>query len=176
MASISLRSSSRSEGLKTRSSKRNNVATHANNDNSYTTQQLSNIGRKKRPRESNDSEEQAIGKKKARIAVEILSQPKPLAKTRSLVIKPNANSGVVTQRSASPPPKQSAKATHTEAPLPPRKTTNHHEKVVNGIKHELDRLGPHKVDLKDEKRKLRSQEGTRFKSELSAYFPEYDEV
>ncbi|CZR65304.1 uncharacterized protein PAC_15204 [Phialocephala subalpina] len=42
--------------------------------------------------------------------------------------------------------------------------------------HELDRLQPSAADLKDEKRKLRSQEGTRFKSELLAYFPEYNEI
>lgn len=37
-------------------------------------------------------------------------------------------------------------------------------------------MGPSEVVLKDEKRKLRSQEGTRFKSNLSRFFPEYDEV
>lgn len=56
--------------------------------------------------------------------------------------------------------------------------TKHQEKVVNGIKHELDRLQPSSADMatKSQGRKLRSQEGVRFKSELSAYFPEYDEV
>ncbi|CAI0649278.1 unnamed protein product, partial [Colletotrichum noveboracense] len=56
--------------------------------------------------------------------------------------------------------------------------TKHQEKVINGIKHELDRLQPREVDThtKEGGRKLRSQEATRFKSELSAYFPEYDEV
>lgn len=54
--------------------------------------------------------------------------------------------------------------------------TKHQEKVVNGLKHELDRLQPNKADTKEQGRKLRSQEATRFKSELSAYFPDYDEV
>lgn len=57
--------------------------------------------------------------------------------------------------------------------------TKHQEKVVNGIKHELDRLQPSSADMaasNSQGRKLRSQEGVRFKSELSAYFPEYDEV
>lgn len=57
--------------------------------------------------------------------------------------------------------------------------TKHREKVVNGIKHELDRLQPSSADMaasNGQGRKLRSQEGVRFKSELSAYFPEYDEV
>jgi hypothetical protein len=78
------------------------------------------------------------------------------------------------------PPKQAEIATQTE-PEPifhAKKPINHHEKVVNGIKHELDRLQPAVADLKvvDEKRKLRSQEGAWFKSELSAYLPEYDMV
>lgn len=59
--------------------------------------------------------------------------------------------------------------------------TRHQEKVKNGIKHELDRLQPNATDATQQPkeqggRKLRSQEQTRFKSELSAYFPDYDEV
>jgi hypothetical protein len=51
--------------------------------------------------------------------------------------------------------------------------TRHKEKVG---KHELNKLQPNLVDTKSQGRKLRSQEATRFKSELSAYFPDYDEV
>ncbi|KAH6711417.1 something about silencing, SAS, complex subunit 4-domain-containing protein [Leptodontidium sp. 2 PMI_412] len=177
MASHLTRASKRAEGLTTRSGTRNNVATIPGNQH----QQQSNIGKKKRPRDPVDHEEDpSIAKKKARIAIEIHPRPKAQPKTRSLVI--NANLDVAPppqqQRAASPsPPKQEQTATQTEAPSPPtRKHTNHHDKVVNGIKHELDRLQPNSADLKDEKRKLRSQEGTRFKSELSAYFPEYDEI
>ncbi|KAI1631608.1 something about silencing, SAS, complex subunit 4-domain-containing protein [Biscogniauxia mediterranea] len=69
----------------------------------------------------------------------------------------------------------STTATATENGL-----TKHKEKVINGIKHELDRLQPNAADSSSAKehsgRKLRSQEATRFKSELSAYFPDYDEV
>lgn len=58
--------------------------------------------------------------------------------------------------------------------------TKHQSRVKNGIKHELDRLQPNTADTSSAKvqsgRKLRSQEATRFKSELSAYFPDYDEV
>ncbi|KAI1818196.1 hypothetical protein GGS20DRAFT_528935 [Poronia punctata] len=58
--------------------------------------------------------------------------------------------------------------------------TKHQKKAINGIRHELDRLQPHVADTSSaigpSGRKLRSQEATRFKSELSAYFPEYDEV
>ncbi|PKS09900.1 hypothetical protein jhhlp_004523 [Lomentospora prolificans] len=56
------------------------------------------------------------------------------------------------------------------------KPTKHQEKVRNGIQHELDKLQPAPSDTKPEGRKLRSQETIRFKSELSTYFPEYDEV
>lgn len=61
----------------------------------------------------------------------------------------------------------------------PTALTKHNQKVVNGIKHELDRLQPSSADMANSNtqgRKLRSQEGVRYKSELSAYFPEYDEV
>lgn len=54
--------------------------------------------------------------------------------------------------------------------------TKHKPKVSNGIKHELDRPQPPQNDTREYGRKLRSQEATRFKSELSSYFPEYDEV
>ncbi|KAI0389557.1 hypothetical protein F5Y17DRAFT_120229 [Xylariaceae sp. FL0594] len=56
----------------------------------------------------------------------------------------------------------------------------HRQKAINGIRHELDRLQPNAAGTTSATgltgRKLRSQEATRFKSELSAYFPEYDEV
>lgn len=85
---------------------------------------------------------------------------------------------------------------HTPAPLPApaaassivntakgsisgNRATKHNQKVVNGIRHELDRLQPSSADMANSNtqgRKLRSQEGVRYKSELSAYFPEYDEV
>jgi hypothetical protein len=177
MASISLRSSRRNEGLATRSSTRKNVAVRPgsgnNHSNAYTTQHLSNIGRKKRLRDSTDSEEHSIRAKRAKIAVEILPRPKAQPKTRSLVVRSNASSDDAPQPAPLP---QTTTAPQTEPVPPPRKPTKHHDKVVNGIKHELDRLQANAADLKDEKRKLRSQEGARFKSELSAYFPEYDEV
>ncbi|KAI1169803.1 hypothetical protein F4777DRAFT_584556 [Nemania sp. FL0916] len=58
--------------------------------------------------------------------------------------------------------------------------TRHQEKVINGIRHELDRLQPAADSIGSTAdppgRKLRSQEAIRFKSELGSYFPEYDEV
>ncbi|KAL2063494.1 hypothetical protein VTL71DRAFT_5299 [Oculimacula yallundae] len=176
MASHLTRASRRAEGLTTRSGTRTNIATIPGN--LHQLHQQSNIGKKKRPREPLEHEEDpSIAKKKARIAIEIHAQPKVQPKTRSLVI--NANSDADSppeQRAASP--KQQETPTLTEPSSSPTRapTRNHHDKVVNGIKHELDRLQPNPADLKEEKRKLRSQEGTRFKSELSAYFPEYDEI
>lgn len=91
---------------------------------------------------------------------------------------------------APPPPPAAHRAAPAPAPAPADAATTsahddsaaptkHREKVVNGIKHELDRLQPSSADMaasNGQGRKLRSQEGVRFKSELSAYFPEYDEV
>jgi hypothetical protein len=180
MASPFTRSSRRTEGLSTRSSNTVVIPGPHPQGNSP-----ANIGRKKRPRDESDhDEEKIIGKKRVKIAIEITPRSKAQPKTRSFVIK---EENTVAEKYAATPPltksKHAATATQTELAKPPqplresaKKSTNHHEKVVNGIKHELDRLQPSAADLKDEKRKLRSQEGTRFKSELSAYFPEYDEV
>ena len=58
--------------------------------------------------------------------------------------------------------------------------TKHRERVLNGIRHELDRLQPSEADrnFRDGggRRKLRSQDNSRLKSDLSYYFPEYDQV
>ncbi|KAI0452351.1 hypothetical protein F5B21DRAFT_345649 [Xylaria acuta] len=76
-----------------------------------------------------------------------------------------------------PPP---STITTTTAPGKQHGLTRSQEKVINGIRHELDRLQPSTADTSSATgpsgRKLRSQEATRFKSELAAYFPEYDEV
>jgi hypothetical protein len=96
----------------------------------------------------------------------------------------------VTPPAPAPPPAARAKATTVTSPntptqrAPPAKTENaeaaaltkHQEKVANGLKHELNRLQPNAVDTKEPGRKLRSQESVRHKSELSNYFPDYDEV
>ncbi|KAI0431539.1 hypothetical protein F5Y09DRAFT_186637 [Xylaria sp. FL1042] len=88
-------------------------------------------------------------------------------------------------RSPPPPPTTATTTTTTTttttAPAKEHGLTRHQEKVINGIRHELDRLQPSTADTSSATtgppgRKLRSQEATRFKSELSAYFPEYDEV
>jgi hypothetical protein len=163
MASPSKRSSRKGEGLTTRSE----LTIHQNN--ALNRQVLSNTSRRKRPRDPTDQDQNSISAKKARVTVEIDSRPKAQPKKRSLVIALDAKSDVVLQRSA---PKNSTTTVAAQARVP----TKHAEKVANGFKHELDRLQPSKAITKDEKRILRSQEGTRFKSELSAYFPDYDVV
>lgn len=181
MASPFTRSSRRSEGLTTRSGTRINIATkHSSGIHHTHQQQQPNIG-KKRPRDAADEEEHAFSKKRAKIAIEIASRANelPKTKTRSVIIKATADSVPPPQLRQASPPKQIVTTTATQTPSPPaKKPVNHHEKVVNGIKHELDRLQPNVnvADLKDEKRKLRSQEDQWFKSELSAYLPEYDSV
>lgn len=82
---------------------------------------------------------------------------------------------------APPPAPAAAPPTYktTAKGISGNRLTKHNQKVVNGIKHELDRLQPSSADMANSNaqgRKLRSQEGVRYKSELSAYFPEYDEV
>lgn len=193
MASISLRSSRsrRPSGLATRSSTRNNVALRPgsrNGDkNAFVAPQLANIGRKKRPRDADDQDDHLLKAKRSKIAIEILPPPKPQPQTRSVVVKgrSDARSDVAPLRSGPQPAKKSLTTTTTAAaiaqppepaPPAPQKPTKHHLKVANGIRHEIDKLQPSLADLQGETRKLRSQEGTRFKSELSAYFPEYDEV
>lgn len=163
MASPLTRSSRRAEGLTTRSE----LTIHQNN--ALNRQNLSNTNRRKRPRDAADHDQDDISAKRARVTIEIDSPPKAQPKKRSLVIAPDAKPDVVLQRSA---PKNSTTNTAAKARVP----TKYAEKVANGFKHELDRLQPSESISKDEKRILRSQEGTRFKSELSAYFPDYDVV
>jgi hypothetical protein len=105
-----------------------------------------NIIRKKHPRNPADYGDASITAKKARISIDITPRPKAQPKPRSLII-----------RFASLPKQAKPIATQTEP-------------------HELASLQPYSANLKAEKRKLRSQEDTRFKSKLSTYFPEYNEV
>ncbi|GKT41795.1 uncharacterized protein ColSpa_01976 [Colletotrichum spaethianum] len=140
--------------------------------------------------------------KRPRTSIEILIRPAPsparpaVANANATTTTPNVTSTpqpttTTTPRPPAPLPKPTPRSApqHVATVHPPNPTpapangnaaqlTKHQEKVINGIKHELDRLQPRDVDThtKEGGRKLRSQEATRFKSELSAYFPEYDEV
>ncbi|KAF4988578.1 hypothetical protein FGRMN_9698 [Fusarium graminum] len=141
-------------------------------------------GRNKRPLDAHDRDFDVIKPKRTRITVEILAKGshglrdadfdnnKASPPTR----KPAATPTVATATIPNIPPTPTDNA--TPKPKEEQTLTKHQSKVINGIKHELDRLQPQPSDTntKEQGRKLRSQEATRFKSELSAYFPEYDEV
>ncbi|KAI9744403.1 MAG: hypothetical protein M1818_001932 [Claussenomyces sp. TS43310] len=164
MASPSTRSLRRAEGLRLDPSRRRDGPNTTCNG-----QIQSNTGRRKRAREITEKEDHAQPKR-TRITLNGDSRPKEKAKRRSrVVINPDATSDVSPQRSTHP----TTQVNHAAAA---RTSTKHAEKFGAGIKHELDRLQPSHEDKKNEKRKLRSQEGTRFKSDLSLYFPDYDVV
>jgi hypothetical protein len=126
--------------------------------------------RSKRPLDTSERDFDALKHKKTRFSVEILSKP-PLRDATSLKVPvmPPAKPAVATVNPSKPPP--ALQINNNAAGL-----TKHQEKVINGIRHELHRLQPTDADIKEQGRKLRSQEATRFRSELSAYFPDYDEV
>ncbi|KAG4255031.1 hypothetical protein FPRO03_05756 [Fusarium proliferatum] len=140
-------------------------------------------GRNKRVLDTHDRDFDAIKPKRTRLTVEIFAKGthglrdadidnnKAAPPTR----KPAATPTVATTTPIPPPPTTDSA---TSKPKQEHALTKHQSKVINGIKHELDRLQPQPGDIntQEQGRKLRSQEATRFKSELSAYFPEYDEV
>ncbi|KAL3958417.1 hypothetical protein ACCO45_006579 [Purpureocillium lilacinum] len=164
-------------------------------------------GRQKRGLDAADRDIDAFRAKKTRIAVEILSKPTPndagpRARAPPIPRPPHHQLQHPQQHQhqhlhQQQQPQQHHHQHHRHAhiqPLPPQvaaarpppqataadadpNLTKHQAKVINGIKHELDRLHPqHPVAPREQGRKLRSQEATRFKSDLSAYFPDYDEV
>lgn len=150
-------------------------------------------GRTKRSIDERDFE--AIKPKRSRIAVEILSKPRtvdravntptttvatPTVNTNEPVA-PAATTTAANVANTNDEPKKSTApkentVVSTTSPEQQQNITKNQSKVLNGMKHELDRLQPQTSDTKSQGRKLRSQEATKFKSELSAYFPDYDEV
>ncbi|KAF7554108.1 hypothetical protein G7046_g6914 [Stylonectria norvegica] len=144
------------------------------------------VARSKRTLDVVEHDFEAINPKRTRITVEILakgntgntiaSNTVKLAPTRPRPV-PAPSVATVNHQQQTPP--AAAAAAPPPAPIAAtidQNLTKHQAKVINGIKHELDRLQPQPKDTRDQGRKLRSQEATRFKSELSAYFPDYDEV
>lgn len=160
----------------------NNLGSHTHTH----THTQSNINGRKRARESADSDDHLLMRsKKTKFAIEIpppkLNSLSP--RKRSGVIKSNANPDLTSANSVQHLQIATPADVQTAHPPPQKNSppTKHHNKVANGIKHELHRLQDKllqadEASLKDGRRKLRSQEGTKFKSELSAYFPEYDEI
>lgn len=138
--------------------------------------------RTKRGPDAADRDFNSVNPKKTRIAVEILSRS--TQKVHPPLPRPAGAPAAATAPGAAP---VSTSTTPVTTPVPPPKhaalptesdpnVTKHQAKVINGIKHELDRLQPQMAGPREQGRKLRSQEATRFKSELAAYFPDYDEV
>ncbi|KAI2775869.1 something about silencing, SAS, complex subunit 4-domain-containing protein [Daldinia loculata] len=167
------------------------VATHIKTRNSQNILQQTSPSRMKRPLDSIANNYDPPKTKRARITVEILARPIPPT-------NPHRSITVNTVNTVKPQPQLQTETHTNEFPvastqiLPAQRETTktatvvepglkrHKEKAINGIKHELDRLQPSATDTNSATerpgRKLRSQEATRFKSELSAYFPDYDEV
>ncbi|EQK99614.1 hypothetical protein OCS_04675 [Ophiocordyceps sinensis CO18] len=137
-------------------------------------------GRQKRGLEAPERDLEALRSKKARIAVEILARASPTdgladIKARPPRPAPRQHPLVATSVGGSSNRPALQPASSPAIDVDPN-LTKHQAKVFNGIKHELDRPQPEADGAKKQGRKLRSQEATRFKSELSAYFPDYDEV
>ncbi|KAI5467594.1 something about silencing, SAS, complex subunit 4-domain-containing protein [Mariannaea sp. PMI_226] len=136
-------------------------------------------GRNKRTLDASDRDFDPIKHKKTRITVEILAKGSHSLGDTVRLSPLNAARPRPAVATVKPPSPTAASATTDQATPAARgdqNLTKHQAKVINGIKHELDRLQPQPSDTRDQGRKLRSQEATRFRSELSAYFPEYDEV
>lgn len=128
----------------------------------------------KRPRRLSEAEKQdRFGLKKQRFAIEV-DTARPRAQPRKLpgaaVVKPTKTAAKPETLAQQPIQNNTSNTDAT------RQQPKYAEKAINGIKHELERLQPDRKDTKSETRKLRSQEGTRFKSELASYFPDYDVV
>ncbi|OBS19658.1 hypothetical protein FPOA_11383 [Fusarium poae] len=139
-------------------------------------------GRNKRALDAHDRDFDAIKPKKSRITVEVPAKGSHrlrvanIDKEASPARQPTATPTVATATTPKIPSPSTDNA--TLEPKQEQTLTQHQSKVINGLKHELDRLQPQPSDTntKEQGRKLRSQEATRFKSELSAYFSDYDEV
>ncbi|KAI1103588.1 something about silencing, SAS, complex subunit 4-domain-containing protein [Jackrogersella minutella] len=179
------------------------IATQIKTRNSQNIRQQSSPSRMKRPLDPIPNNYDHPKTKRTRITVEILaraippasppktitvksSQPQPLPSTTSTSASTTTTTNeptVVASTQKSHPihsSQQNSKTATTTATTEEPSLKKHKEKAINGIKHELDRLQPNAADTgsvtERTGRKLRSQEATRFKSELSAYFPDYDEV
>ncbi|KAK6859752.1 hypothetical protein PG995_003388, partial [Apiospora arundinis] len=155
----------------------NSIATTTSTRSSHPNlPQQSPSARMKRPLEIIDTNLDHPKSKRARIAVEILSRsiPPGISPPKSIAVRPQTAAKpatvATTQRKLHHQRQQQTPLLPTRnlrPPLPPLP---------------INRLQPNAADTtqppKEQQggRKLRSQEQTRFKSELSAYFPDYDEV
>lgn len=125
-----------------------------------------------------DDAHEAERPNKTRIAVEVVARDRSAGAGNSGMKCKAATTGVNAAANDEQTPQEPETATQADSSTD-QNLTKHQAKVINGIKHELDRLQPQQGDAsagKEGGRKLRSQESSRYKSELAAYFPEYDEV
>lgn len=132
----------------------------------------------KRPRRLSEAEKaDRFGLKKQRFAIEV-DTARPRAQPRKVpgAAATATKTTQVPAKSTESLAQRTVQDTEEERTEPTRQLPKYAEKASNGIKHELERLQPDRKDTKSETRKLRSQEGTRFKSELASYFPDYDVV
>lgn len=167
MASLT-RSTRRAEGF----------SPHVNGDAALTRPGAVAFPPGRRPKRAPDAVEHgldAVVSKKSKTTSELIGKQPPNAQA------PISRPAAVVARSAPPHGATTttaarATATATATQNASAAVTKHQAKVINGIKAELDRLEPQAATSREPGRKLRSQEATRFKSELSAYFPDYDEV
>ncbi|KAM4067247.1 something about silencing, SAS, complex subunit 4 domain-containing protein [Hirsutella rhossiliensis] len=141
-------------------------------------------GRQKRGLEAPERDLEALRSKKARIAVEILARTAPTdgpggirrpAPRQHPFVATSVGGSSSSSRPELLPASSAAPTAQAGAESDPN-LTKHQAKAINGINHGLGQLLPEPAGTKKQGRTLRSQEATRFKSELSAYFPDYDEV
>ena len=186
------RSTRRTEGFPHTQTHRRGQSQHSQQQHLIATAQAQNIlprhvnsSRPKRRFDPLETHLDMVRTKRARISVDIPSKPS-LRTTHAVHPVGNAtihgpvastDAGATPLNPSQPPPAPPtpAAAATTVKPEHPN-LTKHQEKVVNGLKHELNRLQPARTNAREQGRKLRSQEATRFRSELAAYFPDYDEV
>ncbi|CEJ85260.1 hypothetical protein VHEMI03716 [[Torrubiella] hemipterigena] len=164
MASLT-RSTRRAEGF----------SPHVNGDAALTRPGAVAFPTGRRPKRAPDAVEHgldAVVSKKSKITAELIAKQPPNA--QAPISRPAAVACSAPPHGAATT--MAARAATTATQNPPAAVTKHQAKVINGIKAELDRLEPQAATSREPGRKLRSQEATRFKSELSAYFPDYDEV
>ncbi len=146
------------------------IASHARGGQSI--RQSSSPPRSKRPFDAIGRDFGALKHhKKTRFTVELVAR-RPAPSPR----KPSESAA-----SATPPPAVAPSRPATQPPPSPVKSPPALPGPQDGPRSrpapDLDQLHPGHGDAGEQQgRKLRSQEATRFKSELSAYFPDYDEV
>ncbi|KAK8072026.1 hypothetical protein PG996_005374, partial [Apiospora saccharicola] len=159
----------------------NSIATTTSTRNSHPNiPQQTHPARMKRPLEIIDTNLDHQKSKRARIAVEIISRsiPPGISPPKSIAVRPQST----TQSAAKPATvattqRKLHQQRQQQTPLLP---TRNLRPLLPPLP--INRLQPNPTDATTQPpkeqggRKLRSQEQTRFKSELSAYFPDYDEV